>query len=54
MAYKNHMDTLHFRNGEINKRISSELRNPLPNDYRIRELKKERLRLQDIIFKLSA
>lgn len=54
MAYRNHVETLLTRNTEINKRISSELRNPIPNDYRIRELKKERLRLQDIIFKLSA
>ncbi|KAB2837284.1 MAG: DUF465 domain-containing protein [Caedimonadaceae bacterium] len=54
MAYRNHVDSLLIRNSEINKRICSELKSPIPNNYRIRELKKERLRLQDIIFKLSA
>lgn len=54
MAYRNHVNSLLTRNNEINKRIYSEMRSPIPNDYRIRELKKERLRLQDIIFKLSA
>ncbi|WP_157111176.1 DUF465 domain-containing protein [Candidatus Nucleicultrix amoebiphila] len=54
MSSTKHVVSLLERKDEINKRLSLEMKRPLPNDYRVRELKKERLRLQDIIYKLTA
>lgn len=50
MSYNSHINSLIQRNFEVNRRILKELKRPYPNEYRLRELKKERLRLQDVIY----
>jgi len=49
MALSAHLDTLHTKHAELDQKLQSELRSPLPDTLQIAHLKKQKLQLKDAI-----
>lgn len=49
MALSAYLETLHTKHTEIDQKLQSELRNPLPDTLQIAHLKKQKLQLKDAI-----
>ena len=49
MALSAHLETLHTKHAELDQKLQSELRNPLPDTLQIAHLKKQKLQLKDAI-----
>ena len=54
MSEKERMDALRERHSALDEKIKTEIQHPLPNAEEIARLKREKLRLKDEIFRLSA
>ena len=49
MALSAHLETLHTKHAELDQKLQSELRSPLPDTLQIAHLKKQKLQLKDAI-----
>ena len=54
MSEKERMDSLRDRHSALDEQLKIEIQRPLPNAEEISRLKREKLRIKDEIFRLSA
>lgn len=53
MALSAHLEQLQHRHGEIEAKIDSEMRSPMPDQVRLSQLKRQKLQIKDTISQMS-
>lgn len=53
MTADDRLDSLRAKHASLERAIQEEIQRPLPNDFRLSELKREKLRIKDEIVQLG-
>ena len=53
MAVSAHLETLQSKHTNLDEKIQSELRNPLPDNIRVSKLKRQKLLIKDTLSQFS-
>jgi hypothetical protein len=53
MSFQDHLETLRARHADLEAAVRQEIARPLPDEQRLTDLKRQKLRLKDMIFAMT-